>query len=111
MTTPTLVLELLIVGLTLVVLLKDDYHKKKTDMLAYIPVEYEYLETLAKSFIIPAKQNQIIQENIINKAPVRRTAIAMNTKSAFKESYTENLSDISILVSHKLEYSEKFSQL
>ena len=52
-------------------------------------MEYEYLETLAKAFIIPAKQNQIIQENIINKAPVRRTAIAMNTKSALTESYTE----------------------
>ena len=34
--------------------LKDDYHKKPLDMLAYSPVENNYLETLAKTFIIPA---------------------------------------------------------
>ena len=59
-------------------------------MLAYTPVEFNYLETLAKSFIIPARQNQFIQENIFNNAPVRRIAIAMNTNSAFTGSYTEN---------------------
>ena len=41
--------------------LKDDYHKKRMDMLAYSPVEFNYLETLAKTFIIPASQNQFIQ--------------------------------------------------
>ena len=45
---------------------KDDYHKKRMDMLAYAPVEYNYLETLAKTFIIPARQNQFIHENIFN---------------------------------------------
>ena len=35
--------------------LKDDYHKKRTDMLTYGPVEFNYLETLAKTFIIPAR--------------------------------------------------------
>ena len=70
--------------------LKDDYHKKRMDILAYTPVEFRYLETLAKTFIIPARQNQFIQENIFNKAPVRRIAIAMNTNSAFTGSYTEN---------------------
>ena len=59
--------------------LKEDYHKKRQDMLAYTPVEFNYLETLAETFIIPARQNQFIQENIFNKAPVRRIAIAMNT--------------------------------
>ena len=70
--------------------LKDDYHKKRMDMLAYTPVEFNYLETLAKTFIIPARQKQFIQDNIFNKAPVRRIAIAMNTNSAFTGSYTEN---------------------
>ena len=70
--------------------LKDDYHKKRMDMLDYTPVEFNYLETLAKTFIIPARQNQFIQENIFNKAPVRRIAIAMNTNSAFTGFYTEN---------------------
>ena len=70
--------------------LKDDYHKKRTDLLAYAPVEYKYLETLAKTFIIPARQNQFIQENIFNNAPIRRVAIAMNTNSAFTVFFTEN---------------------
>ena len=60
------------------------------DMLAYIPVEFNYLETLAKTFIIPATENQFNQENIFNIAPVRRIAFAMNTNSAFTRSYTEN---------------------
>ena len=70
--------------------LKDDYHKKRIDMLAYAFVKYNYLETLAKAFIKPARQNQVIQENIFNNAPIRRIAIAMNTNSAFTSSSTEN---------------------
>ena len=42
------------------IVLKDDYHKKRMDMLAYTPVEFNYLETLAKTFIIPSRQNQFI---------------------------------------------------
>ena len=37
--------------------LKDGYHKKRIGMVAYAPVEFIYLETLAKTFIIPARQN------------------------------------------------------
>ena len=70
--------------------LKDDYHKKRMDMLAYAPVEYDYLETLAKTLIIPTRQNQFIQENIFNNASIRRVAIAMITNSAFTGSYVEN---------------------
>ena len=70
--------------------LKDDYHKKRMEMLAYTLVEFNFLETLAKIFIIPARQNQFIQENMFNNAPVHRIAIAMNTDSAFTGSYTEN---------------------
>ena len=69
--------------------LKDDYHKKRMDMLAYAPVEYIYSETLAKTFIRAARQNQFIQENIFNNAPIRRVAIAMNTNSAFTGSFTD----------------------
>ena len=71
--------------------LKDDYRKKGMDILGYTPVEFNYLETLTKTFIIPARQNQFIEENIFNNAPVRRIAIAMNTNSAFTGSYSENL--------------------
>ena len=49
--------------------LKEDYHRKRMDMLAYAPVEYNFLETLAKTFIFPSSQNQFIQENIFNKLP------------------------------------------
>ena len=71
--------------------LKDDYHKKRMDMLANIPEEFNYLETLAKTFFIPARQNQFIQENIFNNAAVRRIAMAMITNSKLTGSYTENL--------------------
>ena len=70
--------------------LKDDYHKKRMGMLAYAPVEYIYLEILAKTFIIPARKNQFIQENLFNNAPIRRVAIAMNTISTLTGSFTEN---------------------
>ena len=70
--------------------LKDDYHKKRMDMLAYTPVEYNYLKTRAKTFILPARQNQFLSENFFNRAPVRQIAIAMNANSAFTGCYTEN---------------------
>ena len=72
------------------VALKDVYHKKRMNVLAFAPVECHYLETLAKTFIIPARQNQFIQGNIFNNAPIRRIAIAMNTNSAFTCYFTEN---------------------
>ena len=58
-------------------------------MLASTPVEFIFLETLAKTFIIPARQNQYIRGNIFNNAPVRRSATAMNADSASTGSYTE----------------------
>ena len=70
--------------------LKDDYHKKRMEMLAYSPVDYNYLETLAKTFIIAARENQFIPENIFNNTTIRRIAIVMNTNSAFTGSFTEN---------------------
>ena len=59
-------------------------------MPAYAPVDYKYLEILAKTFIIPARQNQFFQENIFNNALNRRVAIAMNTNFAFTGSFTTN---------------------
>ena len=60
------------------------------DVLAYTPGELNYLETLANTFIILARQNQFFQENFFNNATIRRIAIAMNTNSAFIGFYTEN---------------------
>ena len=45
---------------------------------------------MAKTYIIPARQNQFIQENIFNNAPIRRITIAMNSNSAFTGSFAEN---------------------
>ena len=72
------------------VMLKEDHHKKRRSQLAYAPVEYNYMETLAMTYIIPARQNQFIQENIFNNSPLRRIAIAMNSNSAFTDSNAEN---------------------
>ena len=40
--------------------MKDDYLNERMDMPANAPVEFNYLETLAKTFAIPARQNQFI---------------------------------------------------
>ena len=53
-------------------------------------MEFKCLEILAKTFIIPARQNQFIQENFFNSAPACRIAIGMNTNSAFTASYIQN---------------------
>ena len=71
------------------VMLKENYHKKRMSQLAYAPVEYNYMETLSKTFIIPARQNQFLQENISDNAPIHRIAIAMNSKSSFTGSFAE----------------------
>ena len=63
--------------------LKDDYHKKQMDMLDYIPVEFIFLELLAKTFAIPARQNQFILESIFNNAPVRWNALAIKINSPY----------------------------
>ena len=72
-------------------MLKEDYHKKRLSRLASVPVEYNYMESLAKTFIIPARQNQFIHENIFNNARICRIAIVMNSNSAFTGSFAENL--------------------
>ena len=59
------------------------------DMLAQISMKYNFMQTLAKTFIIPAKQNQFIHEKFFNIARNRPIAIAMDTNSAFNASYTE----------------------
>ena len=69
---------------------RDDYHKKPIDTFAYTPVKYNCLETLAMTFIIPARQKQFIQKNIFSNAPIRRFANAMKTNSALCGSYIEN---------------------
>ena len=64
---------------------------QKKDMPAYMTVEGNYLVTLSKPFIFPARQNQFYQENIFNNVPVRRTATTVSKNSAFVGSFPESL--------------------
>ena len=90
-TTPKLVLELLIVHFTLVVLLSRMIIKgNEWTCSLTLQLSTTIWKLSQQKFIIPARQNQSLQENILNNAPVRRIAIAMNTNSAFTGSYTEN---------------------
>ena len=54
------------------------------------PAHYNYMETIARTFIIPSRQNQFIQENVFNYALIRRTAVAINTNSAVAGSFHKN---------------------
>ena len=67
--------------------LKDEYHEERMDLLAYTPMECNFLDTLTKTFIMTARQSQFLRKKT-NNAPARRNAIAMNTNSAFIGSYT-----------------------
>ena len=69
--------------------LRNGYHNKM-DTLAYTTVVFNSFQTLAKIFIIPATQNQLIQGNLFNNASVRSSTTAKNTNSAVTTSYTEN---------------------
>ena len=63
--------------------LKDDYHKERMAMLVITHVEFDYLDYLAKTFIIVVRQNHFIRENVFNKPPVRRIAAERNTKCIY----------------------------
>ena len=91
------------------VALSDDYHEERMDVLAYTPVKLNWIETLAKTFLIPALQNQFFQANIFNNAPAPRIALAMDRNSAFTESYTENPFWYQQFDLDKSEYSEAMS--
>ena len=71
--------------------LEKDNHEKIMDTVAHFLVDFNHIETLTKTFIISARQNQFVQENICYNAPVHRSALAMITNSASTASYTENL--------------------
>ena len=92
-------------------MLKEDYQRKGMSQLAYAPFEYDYMETLAKTYMIPARQNQVIQENNFNNPPIRRISIAMIWSSAFTGSLQRTHSGINILIRETLEYPEEHFHL
>ena len=46
------------------------------------PAHYNFIETIARGFINPSRQNQFIEENFLINAPKRRIAVVMNTNQA-----------------------------
>ena len=73
--------------------LKDDYHKKRMDMLAYTNVEFNFLETLAKTFIIPATQSQFIQEKIFNNEFTKQMTDQEDNTNLGKNVFDDNNQD------------------
>ena len=65
------------------VVVNEVYHQTIKYQLTHQPACYNFMETIASTFIIPSGQNQFIQENVFNNAPIRKIAVAMNTNSAF----------------------------
>ena len=72
------------------VFVNEVYHQTIKYQLTNQPACYNFMETIARTFIIPSGQNQFVQENVFNNAPIRRVAIAMNTNSAFTGHFQEN---------------------
>ena len=72
------------------ILVAEPNHQNLQWNLESEPAHYNNMETIARIFIIPSRQNQFIQENVFNKTPIRRIAVAMNTNSAVVGSFHEN---------------------
>ena len=72
------------------VVVNEVYHQTIKHQLTHQPACCNFMETIARTFIILLGQNQVIQENVFNNAPIRRIAIAMNTNSAFTGHFQEN---------------------
>ena len=69
---------------------KEAYHQTSKYQLTHQPACYSFMETIAGTYLITSGQNQFIQENVFNNAPIRRVAMAMNTNSAFTVHFQEN---------------------
>lgn len=51
---------------------------------------YNYSEIMPKTYVVPNGQNEFTQEDVFNRAPIRRLVLAMNTNSAFRGSKFAN---------------------
>ena len=72
------------------VVVNEVYHQTIKYQLTYQPACYNFIEAIARTFIIPSGQKQFVQENVFNSALIRRVTIAMNTNSAFTGHCQEN---------------------
>ena len=73
------------------ILVAEPNHQYLQRNLEREPAHYNYMETIAKTFIILSRQNQFLQENVFNNAPIRKITVAMNTNLAVAGSFFENL--------------------
>ena len=71
------------------VVVNEVYHQTIKYQSTHQPACYDFMETIARTFIIPSRQNQFIQQNVFNNAPIRRRVIVMNTNSAFTGRFQE----------------------
>ena len=72
------------------VVVNEVYHQTIKYQLTHQPACYNFMETMARTFIIPSGQNQFTQESVFNNAQIKRIAIAMNTNSAFTGHFQES---------------------
>ena len=54
------------------ILVAEPNHQNLQWNLEREPAQYNYMETKARTFIIPSRQNQFIQENIFSNGPIRK---------------------------------------
>ena len=72
------------------ILFTEPNHQNLQWNLEREPAQYSYMETVARTFIVPSRQNQFIQENIFNNAPIGRVAVAVNANSTVAGSFNKN---------------------
>ena len=72
------------------VAISDNWMRSFKSRLLREPAIFYYNEELPKTFIIPAGQNQFIQENIFSNKPTRMSDIAMNLNNDFSGTYNTN---------------------
>ena len=72
------------------ILVAEPNHQNLQGNLEREPSHYNYMETIARTLIIPSRQNQFIQENVFNNVPIRRIVVAKNTNLAVAGSFHEN---------------------
>ena len=68
---------------------ETEYVKIERDLLLG-PMLIEYMETIPKTYIVGIGQHQLIEEDIMNGAPIKRLVLAMSTNVAFRGTYKTN---------------------
>ena len=90
--------------------LKDDYHKKRMDMLAYAPVDYNLLETWQRHSSYLRDKTNSFKKTFSTTLPFVELRSQTQTLPSLVL-LLKTHSGINNLISNKLEYSEGDSQL